>query len=169
MTRFFIPQRALLAALLAVPLALAACGDADVSDDRADMPAMGAEATDEMHEMPDGSMMAGAEHEHMAAGTAGDPVVAEVVDGVQVVEIEAGQMGYQPRQVHLEAGVPARLVFTRTVEDDCSQRITLPAYDIERDLPLNEAVAIEFTPAEAGDLEFVCGMDMQRGTIAVVS
>ena len=52
MTRSFLPL------LLAVPLALAACGDAD-SDERADMPGMGAEATDEMHEMPDGTLSTG--------------------------------------------------------------------------------------------------------------
>jgi hypothetical protein len=162
MTRSFLPL------LLAAPLALAACGDAG-SDERADMPGMGAEATDEMHEMPDGTMMDGAEHEHMAA--AGDGATTpDLVDGVQVVEVEAGRMGYQPRQIALEAGVPARLVFTRTVEDECSSQITLPAYDVPTtDLPLGEPVAIEFTPTETGEVEFVCGMDMQRGTIAVVS
>ena len=35
--------------------------------------------------------------------------------------------------------------------------------------PLGEPVAIEFTPTETGEVQFVCGMDMQRGTIAVVS
>ncbi len=164
MTRFFLPL------LLAAPLALAACGDADVPDDRADMPAMGAEATAEMREMPDGSMMNGAEHAHMAAGTAGTPAPPHLVDGVQVVEIEAGAMGFQPRQFTLQGGVPARLVVTRTVEDDCSSQLTIPAYDVDTEhLPLNEPVAIEFTPAETGEVEWVCGMDMQRGTIAVVS
>ena len=34
---------------------------------------------------------------------------------------------------------------------------------------IGEAVAVEFTPSESGEGDFVCGMDMQRGTIAVVS
>ena len=168
MARFILPRRAALTALLAAPLPLAACGDAG-SDDRADKPAMGAEATGEMHEMPDGSAMDGAEHEHMAAAD-GEAAAPEIVDGVQVVQIEAGRMGYQPRRIALEAGVPARLVFTRTIEDECSSQVTLPAYDVPTtDLPLGEPVAIEFTPTEAGEVQFVCGMDMQRGTIAVVS
>ena len=148
-----------LALLLAAPVALTACGDGDgdggvvqevvdpvpTTDAAPDAPGTGAEA-------------------------AGSPVLAEVVDGVQTVEIEAGRMGYQPREVQLQAGVPARLVFTRTVEDDCSSQITVPAYGVEAtDLPLGEPVAIEFTPTEAGEVEFVCGMDMQRGTIAIVS
>ena len=144
--------------LLAAPLALAACADGDgdggpvqeaidpvpTTDAAPDAPGMGAEA-------------------------ASGPVEAEVADGVQTVEIEAGRMGYQPRQVQLQAGVPARFVFTRTVEDECSSQVTVPAYGIEAtDLPLGEPVAIEFTPTEAGEVEFVCGMDMQRGTIAVI-
>ena len=165
MTRFF-PRRAALVALLAAPLALAACGDADT---QADTPTVGAEASGETHTMPDGTVMDGAEHEHMASAD-GEAATPEIVDGVQVVEIEAGRMGYQPRQIALEAGVPARLVFTRTIEDECSSQITLPDYDVPTtDLPLNEPVAIEFTPTEAGEVQFVCGMDMQRGTIAVVS
>jgi plastocyanin domain-containing protein len=79
-------------------------------------------------------------------------------------------MGYAPKQVALEAGVPARLVFTRTVESDCSARVKIPAFDVPvTDLPLNEPVAIEFTPDESGEFEFVCGMDMQRGSIMIRS
>ena len=37
------------------------------------------------------------------------------------------------------------------------------------DLPLNESVAVEFTPTEGGEFEFVCGMDMQRGSIMIRS
>jgi len=119
--------------------------------------------------MADGSMMDGAEHEHMSEAD-GEAATPEIVDGVQVIAIEAGRLGYQPRQVALEAGVPARLVFTRTVEGECSSQITIPDYDVPTtDLPINESVAIEFTPTEAGEVQFVCGMDMQRGTIAVVS
>ena len=93
-----------------------------------------------------------------------------MVDGVQVVAIEAGSMGFQPRQIQLQAGVPARFVITRTVDDACSSEITIPDYDVAATpLPLGEAVAVEFTPSEAGEVDFVCGMDMQRGTIAVVS
>ncbi|MEM1044207.1 MAG: cupredoxin domain-containing protein [Bacteroidota bacterium] len=166
MTRSF-PRRTALAVLLAAPLTLAAC--ADGADERPDTPETVAEATGETHTMPDGTEMDGAEHEHIASAD-GEAASPEMVDGVQVIEIEAGRMGYQPRQIALEAGVPARLVFTRTVEGECSSQITIPAYDVPTtDLPLGEPVAVEFTPAEAGEVEFVCGMDMQRGTIAIAS
>lgn len=99
--------------------------------------------------------------------TAAEP---RIEDGVQVVEVEAGPMGYHPASVALVAAVPARLVFTRTVESDCSSQITVPAFGVPAtDLPLNEPVAVEFTPTESGDFEFVCGMDMQRGALLIQS
>lgn len=140
----------LLALLLTAPLALTACAD--------DTPAPVENAVDAPE--PLGT----------APAVDDQPVEPRMEDGVQVVDIEAGSMGFQPREFTLQAGVPARLVVTRTVEDDCSSQLTIPAYDVDTErLPLGEPVAIEFTPTEAGEVEWVCGMDMQRGTIAVVS
>jgi plastocyanin domain-containing protein len=34
-------------------------------------------------------------------------------------------------------------------------------------LPLNEPVVVEFTPRSAGEIGFVCGMNMLRGTVVV--
>ena len=100
------------------------------------------------------------------APPASAPVAME--DGVQVAHVEAGMSGYAPGRVELEAGVPARLVFTRTVESDCMEHVQIPALGVERTrLPLNEPVAVEFTPEEGGDYTFVCGMDMVSGTLVV--
>ena len=147
-TRTFFPLFALLLAL-----SFAACGDAD------DGAMQGAPPTGE----------GTARHDHEMADDDG-PARPQMVDGVQVVEIEAGPMGYVPRAVSFEAGVPARIVFTRTVKSDCSSQVTIPAFDVPTtDLPLDEPVAIEFTPTESGDFEFVCGMDMQRGSLLIQS
>ena len=125
--------------------------------------ACGGEATDpEPVEADAGAMQ--------AAPPAPEPAEPEMVDGVQVVEIEAGPMGYEPRAIQLQSGVPARLVFTRTVDSECSSQVKIPAFDVPvTDLPLNEPVAVEFTPTESGDFEFVCGMDMQRGSLLIQS
>lgn len=166
----------LLALFLALPFALAACGDADPVD--ADAGAMQAApptgagtAEDEMHEMPDGTMMSDDEMDHDGMDGMTDGVAsARMEGGVQVVEIEAGRMGYAPKQIALEAGVPARLVFTRTVESDCSARVKIPAFGVPvTDLPMNEPVTVEFTPDASGEFTFVCGMDMQRGSLMVRS
>ncbi len=138
---------------LALSFALAACGDPDDGAMQATPPT------------GDGTTM----HDHEMADDDG-PAEPRMEDGVQVVEIEAGRMGYVPRTVAFEAGVPARIVFTRTVESDCSSQVTIPAFDVPTtDLPLDEPVAVEFTPTESGDFEFVCGMDMQRGSLLIQS
>jgi plastocyanin domain-containing protein len=38
-----------------------------------------------------------------------------------------------------------------------------------RALPLNEPVTIEFTPEEAGEVAFACGMNMLKGVVVVQS
>ncbi|MDT7858240.1 cupredoxin domain-containing protein [Rubrivirga sp. S365] len=140
----------LLALLLAAPLALTACGG--------DTPAPVESAADAPEPL----------------GTAPAPTDApaepQMVDGVQVVEVVAGPMGFQPREITIQAGVPARLVVTRTVEDDCSSQISIPTYGVPAtDLPLNEPVSFDLQTDEPSEIEFVCGMDMQRGTIVVAS
>lgn len=131
----------LLVLLFALPIALTACGG------------------DGTHEM----------HDHEVSDDV-TPAAPRMENGVQVVEIEAGQTGYRPRTVTFEANVPARIVFTRTVESDCSAQVTIPAFGVPvTDLPLNEPVAVEFTPTESGDFEFVCGMEMQRGSLLIPS
>ncbi|MEL6771144.1 MAG: cupredoxin domain-containing protein [Bacteroidota bacterium] len=126
---------------LAFALTLAACGPAD--SDTATAPE------------PD-------------TATAEDAPAVQMIDGVQVAEIEVSRMGYDPINVELQAGIPARLVFTRTIESACAEQIQAPDFAVAvTDLPLNESVAIEFTPDEAGSFTYMCGMDMMRGTVIV--
>lgn len=101
-------------------------------------------------------------------GLAEDLTEARMENGVQVIEITAGPDGYEPGKISLQADVPARLVFTRTIDSECLEQVQIPAYGVEKnDLPLNEPVSVEFTPNEAGEFTFVCGMNMVRGTMVV--
>ena len=89
---------------------------------------------------------------------------------VQIVEISVGADGFAPPEVKLEAGVPARLIFTRTTDGTCTTQVQIPDFGIEKtDLPLHEPVAIEFTPEEDGTFTFACGMDMLKGALLVRS
>jgi plastocyanin domain-containing protein len=45
--------------------------------------------------------------------------------------------------------------------------VVFPSLNINRALPLNEPIAIEFTPANAGDVAFACGMNMLKGAVVV--
>ncbi len=88
-------------------------------------------------------------------------------EGPQRVAVTVSASGYEPSEIAARAGQPLTLVFTRTSDDGCGQRVVIPAEDIERDLPLNEAVEITLTPREPGTLRFTCGMDMYDGSIVV--
>lgn len=113
------------------------------------------------------------ENGNTAAGRPAQAVEAVepmLVDGVQVVEIEASASGYIPSRVAVEAGIPVRLIFTRTADAACIESVRVPEYDVEKtELPMGEPKPIEFTPDESGEFTFVCGMGMQKGTLVVSS
>lgn len=90
-----------------------------------------------------------------------------VAGKVQNVRISLTERGYQPETFRLKKGIPARVTFIRKTEDDCGKEVVLPAYNIKRRLPLNQPVTIRFTPRRSGSFNFICGMDMLRGTIIV--
>ena len=77
------------------------------------------------------------------------------------------EQGYEPAQLTLRAGAPARITFIRTTDKTCGTEVVFPSLNIKRALPLNEPVVIEFTPAKSGDIAFACGMNMLHGTVVV--
>jgi RND family efflux transporter MFP subunit len=87
--------------------------------------------------------------------------------GIQAAKILVTEKGFEPDRVSLRAGAPARLTFLRTTDKTCGTEVVFPSLNIKRALPLNEPVAIEFTPAKVGDIAFACGMNMLKGVIVV--
>jgi len=85
----------------------------------------------------------------------------------QEARVNVTEASFDPARITFNAGMPARITFTRTSDRTCATKVVFPSLKIERDLPLNKPVAIEFTPAQRGDIEFVCGMNMLRGSIVV--
>lgn len=99
-----------------------------------------------------------------------EPATTPPTDRVQVVAIAVGADGFEPQRLTLEAGVPARLVFTRTAENTCATEVVVPDFDVGPvTLPLGTPVAVEFTPSERGEFGFACGMGMFRGALVVGS
>lgn len=84
----------------------------------------------------------------------------------QLASVRVTAEGFEPKALSLVAGVPARVTFTRTTNETCATEVAVPAYGIRRALPLDEPVAVEFTP-RAGETSFQCGMGMLRGTLVV--
>jgi plastocyanin domain-containing protein len=83
------------------------------------------------------------------------------------IAVEVSSKGYDPSRVQAKAGQPLTLVFTRTTDQGCGDELVIADHDIERDLPLNEPVEVTFTPKQAGEVKFTCGMGMYDGKVVV--
>jgi len=86
---------------------------------------------------------------------------------VQSASVAVTEQGYEPASLTLKAGVPARLLFTRKTDATCGTEVIFPDYHIKKALPLNQPVAVEFTPKAAGEIAFTCGMNMLKGKVVV--
>jgi plastocyanin domain-containing protein len=86
--------------------------------------------------------------------------------GAQEVTIRV-QAGYDPAEVKLKPGVPARLVFDRQETSGCSEEVVIPDFGIRKFLPAYQKTAVELTPSEPGTFEFTCGMGMLHGRLIV--
>jgi RND family efflux transporter MFP subunit len=123
-----------------------------------------------------GSFFVRAERERLglrpaSPGTSGgersEPTESAQRGAVQTTRIIVGEQGYEPSRVTVHAGAPTRLTFLRTTDKTCGTAVQFPSLNIRRELPLNQPVEIVFTPPTTGDIEFVCGMKMIRGTVVV--
>ncbi len=106
----------------------------------------------------------GAAVQRPAAGGGAPPVAGS---GLQEARVTVKETGFDPDRLTLRAGVPARIIFTRTTDKTCATEVDFPSLKLRRDLPLNEPVVIAFTPDKAGEVAFVCGMNMLRGAIVI--
>lgn len=96
-----------------------------------------------------------------------EPTSSPNLSKVQTVNITLNEKGYEPPSIRLRRDVPARLIFTRKAEATCGTEVELPELNIRRELPLNQPVAIEFTPQKSGEITFACGMNMLKGKLIV--
>ena len=86
--------------------------------------------------------------------------------GTQEVTITV-QGGYEPAEVKLKRGIPARLVFDRQETSGCSEEVVIPDFGVRKFLPAFQKTTVELQPETAGSFEFTCGMSMLRGRLVV--
>lgn len=86
--------------------------------------------------------------------------------GVQEIAVTV-KGGYSPDTILVQAGKPVRLQFYRDETADCSERVVFEHFGIDRRLPAFQTTTIEFTPSEAGEYPFRCGMSMLKGLLVV--
>jgi plastocyanin domain-containing protein len=100
-----------------------------------------------------------------ATGTAQESAPAGSSGAPTALSVTVDATGYHPDSISAPAGRPVRLTITRTSDEGCGQQIVFPTLDVQRDLPLNRAVVVDFAMPASGSVAFTCGMDMLRGSI----
>jgi len=98
--------------------------------------------------------------------SSGPPIAAGGTAGVQEVRVTV-KGGYTPDTIVVRAGTPVRLQFYRDETADCSERVVFEDFGIDAALPAFQTTAVEFTPEEAGEFRFRCGMNMLKGLLVV--
>lgn len=83
----------------------------------------------------------------------------------QRVQVKVTGSGYEPGTIRARAGEPLTLVFTRTTDEGCADKVVFPNHGIRRDLPLNQEVEVELTAPDNETIAFTCGMGMLKGSI----
>jgi plastocyanin len=85
----------------------------------------------------------------------------------QTVRIAVTNKGFEPANINLKPNVPAKVTFIRQTDQTCATSVVIPEYKINRELPLNKPVVVEFTPTKTGEFTFACGMNMLKGKVVV--
>ncbi len=98
--------------------------------------------------------------------SSGPPIAAGGTAGVQEVRVTV-KGGYTPDTIVVRAGTPVRVQFYRDETADCSERVVFEDFGIDAALPAFQTTPVEFTPEEAGEFRFRCGMNMLKGLLVV--
>jgi plastocyanin domain-containing protein len=82
------------------------------------------------------------------------------------VEVRVDDQGYHPATIRAAAGRTLTLVFRRADALNCGEKVKFPSMgNLERDLPVGQAVEVAVTVPASGELAFTCGMGMYRGSV----
>lgn len=76
----------------------------------------------------------------------------------RTIKLEVTEDGFVPSPIKLKKDEPVVLMVTRKTDKTCATELVMKDYEINQDLPLNEEVAIKFTPAKSGTLKYGCAM-----------
>jgi len=85
----------------------------------------------------------------------------------QSVTVKINERGYEPTKLRIRKGVRTRVTFVRTTDATCAKEIVPGDFNLKRELPLNQPVAVDVTPTKSGTFTFVCSMNMMSGQLIV--
>ena len=118
-------------------------------------------------------LLAGCANEPKSSGAAAVPAAetttaaAASQSNVQTVDIKVSGGEYIPASVNVTNGQRVRLNFTRDAKPTCGDVVVFPDHNIRKEIPVNQVVSVDLTPAQSGNVKFTCGMNMMQGTIVV--
>ncbi len=84
---------------------------------------------------------------------------------VQQATIHVSSVAYSPNTIPLKKGI----TFIADPNAGCGRALTVPSLGIQKIIPQNGEVTIEFTPQQEGAIPFRCSMGMVRGQFTVTS
>lgn len=97
----------------------------------------------------------------------GTPILAQVVNGVQELRINAFPTSYSPSYLSVRSGQPIRLRLVTNENYGCTRAFTIPSLGIRELLQETGEKVIELPAQSPGQLFFTCSMGMYSGTIIV--
>jgi plastocyanin domain-containing protein len=84
-----------------------------------------------------------------------------------IIPVTADDNGFTPNKLELKQGAKATLVFTRTSQKTCADKVVFPELNVSKDLPLNTAVSVDVPTDAPRSLAFQCGMGMFKSSVVV--
>jgi len=93
--------------------------------------------------------------------------MAQVVNGVQKVTINAVNQGYSPNYVTVKQGVPVELTVQSNGTYSCALSFIFKEFNISANLKATDAQTFTFTPTSKGKFTFTCSMGMYTGVMEV--
>lgn len=92
-----------------------------------------------------------------------------IVDGKQILKMDASSRGYSPNYFKVKIGIPVRWEITDKGTSGCTNAIiSRNLFDGEIPLTPGQTSIKEFTPTQVGKYKFSCWMGMVSGIIEVV-
>ncbi|MBU4193836.1 MAG: sulfite exporter TauE/SafE family protein [Actinobacteria bacterium] len=92
-----------------------------------------------------------------------------IVDGKQILEMNASRSGYSPNQLKVRVGVPVKWEIKDTGTSGCTNAIiSKDLFEGQISLTPGKTSVKEFTPRKVGRFRFSCWMGMVEGVIDVV-
>jgi plastocyanin domain-containing protein len=94
-------------------------------------------------------------------------ILVAAAPAARTIDLAVTNKGFEPDKIEVKKGEPVHLVVTRKTDATCATELVIHDQGIRKELPLNKAVAIDFTPQKSGEIKYACGMGMIGGVLVV--